>query len=236
MDSKSNLDKAEKRVGNKRLIKFYIIPFFAAFIFILVIVILVIPKISDIFATLDEITALSTQSQTKKDTLTQLNTLAQDSNFLLAQLDIINNTAPVGNSEVVVFRNKITDLCRANNLVVVTQRLSESDINRNANNVNTLGLSLLEIPIVFEINGSYQDMLGFINDLSSLEDFLIVREMKLESSLANNIQLTTLKLRVDKYQFSVLNQDQLDIQYLQVPSEAKVNEIILNYVNRKISN
>jgi len=234
MDNTQKLGKVEKKVGQKRLIKFYVLPFFSVLIFIGVIGFLVIPKVLDIFNALDQISSLSEQAQKKTQTIADLNVLTQGSNLILAQLNVINQTAPTGSTEVVTFRDKITTLCQNNSLSVITQKLSESDINENANSINTLGLSLLEIPFLFEIQGSYQDTLDFIEDLSSIEDFIIVREMEFTSSSLNSAPLTVLKLRVDKYQFSIVNQDILDSQYITVPIDSKINDIVLKYIESKI--
>lgn len=236
MNSKNEYKKVERKVEQKRLVKLYIMPIATILIFASVIIFLVIPKISEIFSTLNNIATLNSESDSNLKTINSLNTLLSKRNLLLAQLDIINKTAPTANSEVVVFRDKITELCKKNSLNVVTQRLSESDINRNANNLNVSGLSLLEIPIVFEINGNFNNIIDFINDISTIEDFTIVREMSLTSSELDGHQITTLKLTIDKYQFSVLDQAKLDEQYINTPINATIDSVVDQYISSRVSN
>ena len=231
-----NISKnVEKKVSQKRFFKLYIVPFISILVFSMVILFLVFPKISELFDNLDKISSLSDEYNLNQSELISLQNLANNTNFLAAQLNVIDNTAPTGNTEVVAFRDKLTSLCQQNNLTVIAQRLSEADINTDANNINKTGLSLLEIPFNFEIYGDYSNILKFISDLSSIEDFVIVREMSLSSSIVNNSQSTTLKLRVDKYQFNILKQDTLDAQYLAVPSNAQISDVVLQYIQSKIS-
>ena len=226
--------KLEQKLVYKRVFKFYVIPLISVVGFIGIIVFLVIPKVSEIFKDLDNISTLSASAESKNNEIKTLDTLNQNSNLTLAQLNIIDQTAPTGSTEVVTFRDKITDLINNNSLTIVTQRLSESDINSNSQNINHLGLSLLEIPFFFEINGTYQNTLAFIEDLSSIDDFIIVREMDLTGSSVNNIQVTTLRLRIDKYQFSIADESLLKAQYLEVPVDSKINDVVLKYIESKI--
>ncbi len=226
--------KLEQKLAYKRVLKFYIVPLLSVLGFLGIVLFLVVPKVNEIFKSLDEISILSKTADSKNEQLKSLDLLSQNSNLSLAQLRIIDQTAPTESSQVVAFRDKITNLIKSNSLTIVTQRLSESDINTNAQNINYMGLSLLEIPFFFEINGNYQNTLSFISDLSSIDDFVIVREMELTGAAVNNVQITTLRLRIDKYQFNIANEQLLKEQYLQVPVDSKINDVVLKYIESKI--
>ncbi len=233
---KDKLQNTTKLKEASKFIRMYVAPLVTVVLFLFILIFLLIPKVSEIFNGLDTISTLSSESKELESRLATLTDLANKSNLLVAELQIINETATTGNTEVVKFRDTITDLCNQNNIRIVSQSLSEADIiDSETLNINK-GLVLQEIPFNFEINGNYQNILNFIEDLSALEEFIIVREMSLSGA---DTQLgtveSTMKLTIDKYQFIVRDIDIMQATYLSVPETAEINQKVLEYIDTRVN-
>lgn len=220
----------------RKIIKLYITPLVTVLIFFSIIVFLLIPKLSEIFSGLEEITNLNQEVLSLNEEYSTLNLLASQSNFLVAQLKVINETATTGNTEVVKFRDTVTELCNNNSIRIVSQTLSEGEIIDSETLSQNKGLVLQEIPFNFEISGQYSNILGFINDLSALEEFIIVREMSLTgSSTGDGGVQSSMKLRIDKYQFIVRDEALMQSTYLSVPETAEMDVRVLEYIENKVN-
>src|SRR3989338_8044701 len=80
----------------KRVMKIYILPLVSMTVFILIVIILIVPKVGDIFSLLDQIAVQDSDYTKAKASLDELKTVSQNSNQMLAQLDIVNQTTPTG--------------------------------------------------------------------------------------------------------------------------------------------
>ena len=229
-------EKAMLRSKNiRRYLRLYVIPIGAIFIFLGLMLALVIPKISLIFSSLDDV---SKNNQTVADKVSQINdlkTLSGNSDSVYKQLNVINQTAPSGTTEVVKFRDKITALIQSFNLRVNSQKLSENDLAAQTQNDETNGtLTLQEVPFTFEVSGSYTDIVKFLEALSKIDDFIIVKEMEL-TAIVEGADTWSLKISMDKYQFSTLSKENSDKIYLNVPTTVKLSDIISKYIQTKLS-
>ena len=229
-------EKAMLRSKNiRRYLRLYVIPIGAIFIFLGLMLALVIPKISLIFSSLDDV---SKNNQTVADKVSQINdlkTLSGNSDSVYKQLNVINQTAPSGTTEVVKFRDKITALIQSFNLTVNSQKLSENDLAAQTQNDETNGtLTLQEVPFTFEVSGSYTDIVKFLEALSKIDDFIIVKEMEL-TAIVEGADTWSLKISMDKYQFSTLSKENSDKIYLNVPTTVKLSDIISKYIQTKLS-
>lgn len=239
MPIKKENKNAIDTVALKRVLKTYILPIVSMALFIGVVLLVIVPKVGEIFSKLDEIGAQNDTYNKAQTTLAELKRVSGNSNTLLAQLEVINNTTPTGVTEVVKFRDKITELTAASSLTVVSQRLSENNLEsgeEDPDNPVDLGekLTLQEVPFSFEIEGSYANMIAFINQLSVIDEFLIVREMSLSSTGTIESGSWTLKLKMNKYQFNKLSKEKQDALFLNVPITAEPSQNVLEYVNPRL--
>lgn len=233
------MKEENKNESKSRLtyIRLYIIPIFATFIFFGVIIFLVIPKISEIFSNLDEISLAEAQIEQNKTKFIALDLLTAKYSSIVEQIDIINSIAPVGTTEVVKFRDRMTTLINSNNLRILNQRLSELDpeITSLTNGEQSLsGILLQEVPFVFGVEGNYIDLVNFLNQLNSLEDFIVVKEMKM-SSVATNTAVWQLSITIVKYQFVIAEDSSVDSVFKSVPTEAKLSEIMQEYIQSRLN-
>ncbi len=223
-----------RRKNIRRYIRLYVIPISAIIIFLGLMLLLVLPKISQIFSSLDDISKNNDTVTEKVQQLTDLKTLSGNSDTVYKQLNVINETAPSGTTEVVKFRDKITALIQANKLNVNSQKLSETDIAAQTLNDQTNGIiTLQEVPFLFEVTGKYSDIVGFLDALSKIDDFIIVREMEL-TIITEGSDAWALKLNMDKYQFSTLSKENANTIYLNVPSTVRLSDIISKYIQFKL--
>lgn len=225
-----------------KVLKIYILPIVSMGLFILIVLIAIIPKVGEIFVNLDEIETQNQAFNKAEEELGKLEAAAANSNLILAQMKVVNETTPTGNTEVVKFRDKITQLTQLNSLNILSQRLSENNLGgQETDPENPVDLAdkltLQEVPFSFEIEGEYPNLIAFINDLSVIDDFIIVREMALNASttapnLGGNIWV--LKLTINKYQFSQISQEKQDVLFSNVPIDAEPSQNVLEYVNSRI--
>jgi len=232
-------DAAKKNQSNKtvKFIKLYVIPIAAVVSFIVIILSLIIPKISEILGQLDEINQSNAALVDKNILLANLEQLGNSINDVNLKLSSINQIAPSGTSEVVKFRDKITAIIKANNLDVTSQTLSENSTDsKTLGNVSVAGNILLqEVPFEFELSGTYSNIVRFINSLSTIDDFIIIKEMQLTAQ--NNAVLTSgkwdFKLNIVKYQFRDVKNSNLNKVYMNVDPTAKISKIIVDYINSR---
>lgn len=233
---KDKLENTKRFREIRKVIRLYIIPLFTVVIFLFILLFLLIPKISEVFNGLEEITKLTDETKVLDEKYNILSLMANQSNFYVAQLKVINETATTGNTEVVKFRDTVTALCNTNQIRIVSQSLSEADtVDLDSLSVSK-GLVLQEIPFNFEITGNYNNILEFIEDLSSLDEFIIVREMSLTGNAdVNGGVESTMKLRIDKYQFIVRDEILMQNTYLSVPETAEINQKVLEYIENRVN-
>lgn len=168
-----------KKVSYKkyiRVFKLYIVPIFAIIFFFLNVVLLVIPKISEILSNLELIEVQKSKFESINKELSDLIKISRETPEINTLLSKINQLAPSEVSDVIFFRDKVTDLARKNNLTIKIQRFTE---NRNQVNSQLQGITLQEIPTFFDIEGTYDNIIKFIEELSLINDFVIVKKMDL---------------------------------------------------------
>jgi Tfp pilus assembly protein PilO len=221
--------------------KLYVLPIIAIAIFVGIIIFMVFPKVSEIFTDLDKISQNNEVITNKLQEIQSLKALSDNYNGLNSQLEIVNQIAPTGKTEVVKFRDKVTSLMQDNKLSVISQRLSESDVDvKNTNDKKVVGnIILQEVPFIFEVQGKYTNIIAFINNLSTIDDFVIVKEMNLASSNVTGDLFKddwVFKINLVKYQFSNSNIDLLEKAYLGVSPNSEISKVIRDYIaSRKSS-
>lgn len=242
---KTKNDKNEKLIKTIRL---YVIPIIAVIIFLGGIVVLVLPKIGDILNQYDTINSNQQQISDLGATLDKLKGVSAQFNTYSKQLDVINSIAPTGYTEVVKFRDKITALAQSDNIQIISERLSESNIDTstiNSDQTSFGGLVLQEVPFLFTVDGKYSDIVKFITDLSNVDDFIIINEMSLSTAVSTTNPAGTaldvknaqweLKLNIDKFQFNSPDKQKLDKSYLNVSIDSQISKTMEDYINKRLS-
>lgn len=241
----------QKNDKNQKLIKtirIYVIPIIAVIIFLGGIVILVLPKIGDILNQYDTINSNQQQVSDLSSTLDKLKGVSAQFNTYSKQLDVINSIAPTGFTEVVKFRDKITALAVADNIQIISEKLSESNIDTstiNSDQASFGGLVLQEVPFIFTVDGKYSDIVKFITDLSNIDDFIVINEMSLTTALPSaNTSVQSfdtksaqwdLKLNIDKFQFNTPDKQKLDNSYLNVSIDSQISKTMEDYINKRLT-
>ncbi len=229
-----NNKKNKKKLSQiKSVLTIFILPLIIILIFLIIVGVLILPKISEIFEQIEEVNEQSSEIEDTREEIVSLQNLAARSAKLISDLEIINSLAPTGQTEVVNFQNKITELARGNNLTLTSQRLS--DIKVDNTTFSNSSLVVREVPNLFNVVGSFEGIMNFIEGLSLLDDFIVVQEMSLSQNNdeARNWILT---LTVVKFQFQS-GSEQLNASYLQVPPTARIDEEVQEYIDsRSINN
>lgn len=229
MKDKFSLENTKKK--NKETIKYirlYVIPLFAVAFFVGILLLLTIPKINEIFTSLDTISANNTKIAENNQKFATLDALTGQYNSIVQKLSVIDRIAPLGNTEVVRFRDRISNLIITNGLNIISQRLSEANTESETQEEDEASPILLqEVPFIFTVQGTYPNIVNFIQALNSVEDFIIAKEMKLSQS---NEEIWELNINIVKYQFNTLDSTNLRNLYINVPIDSKLNELMEEYV------
>lgn len=229
MKDKFSLENTKKK--NKETIKYirlYVIPLFAVAFFVGILLLLTIPKINEIFTSLDTISANNAKIAENNQKFATLDALTGQYNSIVQKLSVIDRIAPLGNTEVVRFRDRISNLIITNGLNIISQRLSEANTESETQEEDEASPILLqEVPFIFTVQGTYPNIVNFIQALNSVEDFIIAKEMKLSQS---NEEIWELNINIVKYQFNTLDSTNLRNLYINVPIDSKLNELMEEYV------
>lgn len=229
MKDKFTLENTKKK--NKETIKYiklYVIPLCAVAFFVSILLILTIPKVNEIFTSLDTISANNAKIAENNQKFATLDALTGQYNSIVQKLSVIDGIAPLGNTEVVRFRDRISNLMITNGLNIISQRLSEANTESETQEEEEASPILLqEVPFIFTVQGTYPNIVNFIQALNSVEDFIIVKEMKLSQS---NEEIWELNINIVKYQFNTLDNTNLRNLYINVPIDSKLNKLMEEYI------
>lgn len=227
------MDKKEKKNKKKdnqslKILKIYLVPLLSLGLFIGVVVFFIFPLITQIIDDFAFINELTTEIENKNAELLQLQRIEQNIVAIRSQRDFVNAIAPEAETEVVVFRNRLTNLATENNLTIVSQRYSESvDSAVQNSSQSTPGLQLKEVPSFFEFEGSFEDIENFIADLNELEDFVVVSQMNLTGG---SLTRWNFDMNIIKYQFNEASSDELEGIYLSISPFSELNPIVEEYI------
>jgi Tfp pilus assembly protein PilO len=233
MKDKINLTMEGKKNNSFKFIKLYVIPIFAVSVFLGVLFFLTIPKINEIFSGIDQVSSNNSKVLENSTKLSNLDILTQQYNTIVENLGVIDGIAPLGSTEVVKFRDRITGLIQQNSLEIINQRLSEANTEADTQITDNVSpIILQEVPFIFTVNGSYSNIVEFIRSLSTVEDFIVIKEMELNSTDTNNQSANwQLKINIVKYQFNTESSADLRQLYINVPIDAELNDLIKQYIN-----
>ncbi len=184
-----------------KFLKIYIFPIVTLAIFTGIILFLVIPKISEIFAAIDQVKIDNEEVAAINTEIADLSNL-QNNTELSSNLALLNELASNGATRVVEFRDKMAANLSQFNLTVNTQRISESSfINADLRD----SIILIEIPFEFSVTGTLDNVKAFITSLSTLSDFAIVKELDIAKEEGESWNM---KIILVKYQFAANPNDE----------------------------
>lgn len=227
-----NINKKNKET--MKYLRLYVIPIFAIVTFLGILLFLTIPKINEIFSNLETISTNNETITTNNAKLDYLNSLTGQYNSIVNDLSVIDGIAPLGSTEVVKFRDRITDLITSNNIKIISQRLSEANTESGVQDTEDVSpIILQEVPFIFTILGSYGNIVNFIQSLNSVEDFIVIKEMRFTSSSEDPNGDWQMEINIVKYQFNTSNGTDLRQLYINIPVEAQLNELIRKYIDAR---
>lgn len=228
------IPKKEKKKEKGRLAKarIFLVPIIVIVVFFIVLIGWVIPRITSIFNNISRVKNLTTEIALHTDNLNKHNEKNLMLSDLSAQLNVLNTLAPSSETDVVLFQRKITQIAGINNLTVVNQALVE----RESESAQA-GLSLKELLNTFTLIGSRSDLEVFITALDTIDDFVVVEQMRLNPRQASNpAGEWALELQLLKYQFSVpANENLVREQYRAVPIDASPSKKVEEIIKRRLS-
>ena len=201
-----------------------------------IIFLLVFPNVISIFSILDEISQKNDDYSQKLTMLNDLKTLNSSSSTIISQLNSVNKITTADQTEVVKFRNKITEVILSNNLNIFSQQLTETDPTIITNG-ETQSINLKEVPFTFKIEGSYNDIVKFFNDLSVINDFVIIKEMtfsRTDTLAKDNSTVWLLNLVLVKYQFD--SSESLKDIYKSISPSSQMSPKVLEYIQKRTLN
>ncbi len=227
-------EKRKKKDGSllKKRLRVYVVPIVALTLFFGTIIFLVIPRITSILDSLQQISAKSSELKSKLDDFNKLQVIVNNSEKLRTELSIINSLAPSGETEVVEFQNRIAALALSNSVIITSQKFNDTRIDI----IEGLESNLLlkEVPSVFNIVGSYQNILNFISQLSTLTDFVVVQSMELSSRNSEALEDNWfLDLTLVKYQFGIVDELLAISEYIAVPVDAILSTRMQEYIDSR---
>lgn len=221
-----------------QFIKNNLLPIATLGVFILIIVVLLIPKLSQIFSDIEAITQNNQIIKEKNSELLALSSLKDSYPQIAANLNLINTIAPSGVTQVLSFRDKITELAETNSLTVTAQSFSENEIINTQSQIykDSSGnvLMIQSIPSLFSIEGKYDSIISFIKGLDSIGDFVVIKQMDfIVKDRLNPLATPKTEIRFDKFLFNSTNTELLRGSYLQIPSTLRPSEEFLDYINTR---
>jgi Tfp pilus assembly protein PilO len=225
--------KNKKKSNSWKFFKMYIIPLVTLVVFFGIIIILMIPKVQKIFKDLNEISNTNQEIEEKDEHIASLIKLSSESLTTKNQLLKINEIAPEGTVEVVNFRDRITAIAQQNGLTVTLQQFSESGSDSGLVEKPAGDIVLQEVPTFFELNGTYSNIVNFLNGMDALEDFIVIKEMQLSRS-SSFMDDWGLKLVLVKYQFNIADKMLLQELYKNISPTADIDTYVVEYLNKKV--
>lgn len=235
---KSNSNSQDKITRERiKFLKLYVIPITAVVVFVVVLLFLTIPKVTEIFTGLDTISASSQKIIENDSRISRLNNLALEYNSLVQKLQVIDDIAPLGTTEVVRFRDRVTSLILSNNIEIESQRLTEASSESNVNESELDSpIILQEVPFIFTITGPYNNIVEFIKALNSVEDFIVIKEMEF-SGTGTSITSSgewNMRINIVKYQFNTSDNANLRELFVNIPIETQLNLLIQEYIDARL--
>ncbi len=213
-----------------RLFKLYYLPIIVIVFFILIVVIGIIPSVRRIQGDLNSLDKVNKEFTLKQDKLENLKQLKLQSSSTRQYLLFINKIAPVEKTNVSQFQQAIFDVAKKDNLNIIDAEGGEEIvITKDEDSI----LQLIEIPITFNIVGSFYNLKTFLSDIYKQDDFIIIKEMDF-SRVSNTSPDWKLKVTLIKYQFVESDDEENFVKlYSKIPSEVRPNQTVLEFLQKK---
>ena len=212
----------------KKIIKAYLLPVIILLIFISSIVFIIIPKINLVVNSVYKINDLVLELESKKEDLKKLVLLDSNLEEIKQQRDFVNQIAPESTTEVVKFRNSLTEIALNSGLEITKQEFSENIYSEE--NTKSENLSLREIPSKFQFTGSFDNVRKFVSELNYIKDFVIIDNMSL---VGGGYDEWTFNMSIVKYQFNEIDIEKVKNLYLSIKPSSEFNLVVKDYIEKK---
>jgi hypothetical protein len=226
------------------ILRSYLVPLIVLAIFGAMLLFLILPKIGEVMAKLDQTNALYDQTRTMDAEIQTIFTLSQRQSQFSNDLLLINQIAPSGSTEVVNFHQKILALVQENSLIVQQSSIEES-VKEAEDQASIANLGIIEIPSTFTLRGPFAGLKSFVEEIRNLSDFVIIGEMALRANIDPNAALGigattqdnwTLIITLIKYQFLEPNeQNQLQQVFLGVSPNLAPDQTVIDFAKAKFA-
>lgn len=181
---KSELARRFSNIDFRRVIRLYLLPFVILLVFGAILFVLVIPRIFSIISSVQKINDINAEANTVTENISRLSQLNQQKQQISSDLEIISEVVPDGSTEIVSFQQKVTQLARSNYALQVgrgeTSESSLVDEEEKEEIAVDSPLPMVEIPSTFALSGTLDNIKGFVNNINTIDDFVVVDEMSLE--------------------------------------------------------
>lgn len=226
-------DSRLKRYG--QLARLYVAPLIAVGVFLTIMFGIIVPKVSTIIGKVNELETKNTELTNRRNELNAVNGLVVNSVKVLSDLDKVNEITTTEDTQIVDFRERISQAASQNGLSIVSSRIRETvPAEENPDQIeNQQTLLLQEIPVIFELTGNLEDINSFIDELSQINDFVIIKTFELNRVIQEGDQWN-LELQFTKYQFNETN-TAIDFEtiYSNVPASAIVQPDVQQYIDAR---
>lgn len=235
----SNKNEEEKKARSEELmrtLRLYLVPLASVGVFLISVFVFLIPLVGSIFDDLSSIETLRTEREVLREELANVQILNNSLSQIQSDLAILDAVAPTGDTELVNFRNRVTELANSNNLEIISQSLRESSqSDEDQADATTIiiqqpGLSIQELPVSYRLRGSFSDIENFVVDLGTLDDFVIVKDLGLTLTDGSN-DIWDFELEFVKYQFN--SGDDASSLYSSIAPTVRIPTVIQEYLDSK---
>lgn len=180
-------------------IRFYLVPLVAVIIFFYILLFVVLPQINALLDGLDEVSATEQERDQLLSDQSRINALLERRSAILQNLEAINQVAPAGNTEVIIFAERVQNIATSRNLTLTSQQTTSVGRAGGLTQRINSPISLLEVTVAFEVQGNFRNISNFIDDISALDDFIIINDYELTGSVADDSW--SFNVVFSKYQF-----------------------------------
>lgn len=231
------LDQNLKSEDIIKELKFYFMPFLGLIFFVAILVGAIIPNISQVFSTIDQIDALRAQDQQLDTRITLLEQLSAQNLQSQDILDKINFIVPTGKSEVVNFRQRIETNAVQNNVNLDSSKSGEVILVQQANSeAANNGLNVIEIPSEFTMSGDFNSFRNLLKSLYTGKDFFVIQQMSLSRQQGTDPNAWSGSLSLVKYQFYAPETFDKVSVYGSVAPEEQADDNVVTFLQDKFIN
>jgi Tfp pilus assembly protein PilO len=230
--------KPERRNLLLKDFKKYVVPIISVLIFIVIIAFAIIPLYLQTVENSRSLKSRREEIDSQQILVSELEQLAEESVSNSELIDMLDGIIPATQTEVVAFQRKVSVLAEQNSVdieeVVVGEKILVNTGGQEQINISS-ALYIVQIPIQFKLVGQVPDFQGFLNDIYSSGDFIIVTQMSLVNRDFQSD--TVMDITLSKYQFLPIDRENEELLLLidGISHKAEMSPSVLKFIQRKYS-